>query len=80
MGETILVPVLVVLVIGGMGSVRGAFLAALVIEIADTFGRVYLPNLFSLGFAPDVAASAGASVSAGLIFMIMLSVLLTRRV
>ncbi len=80
MGETILVPVLVVLVIGGMGSVRGAFLAALVIGIADTFGRVYLPNLFSLGFAPDVAASAGASVSAELIFMIMLSVLLTRRV
>jgi branched-chain amino acid transport system permease protein len=43
MGEPILILALVVTVIGGIGSIRGAFIAALVIGIADTFGRVLLP-------------------------------------
>src|SRR4051812_45863887 len=43
MGEPILILALVVTVIGGIGSIRGAFVAALVIGIADTFGRVLLP-------------------------------------
>ena len=79
MGEAILVPVLVVLVIGGMGSVRGAFLAALAVGSADTFGRVYLPRLLRLAFEPDTAASAGASAASVLMFVLMLLVLLSRR-
>ncbi len=43
MGEPILVLALVVTVIGGIGSVRGAFVAALIIGVGDTFGRVLLP-------------------------------------
>lgn len=43
MGEPILILALVVIVIGGIGSVRGAFVAALIIGIGDTFGRVLLP-------------------------------------
>lgn len=44
MGEPILILALVVSVIGGIGSVRGAFVAALIIGIVDTFGRVLLPS------------------------------------
>ncbi|MBU0797969.1 MAG: branched-chain amino acid ABC transporter permease [Alphaproteobacteria bacterium] len=43
MGESILILTFVVVVIGGIGSVRGAFVAALLVGIADTFGRVLLP-------------------------------------
>jgi branched-chain amino acid transport system permease protein len=43
MGEPILILALVVTVIGGIGSIRGAFIAALMIGIVDTFGRVLLP-------------------------------------
>jgi branched-chain amino acid transport system permease protein len=43
MGEPILILAFVVIVIGGIGSVRGAFIAALLIGIADTFGRILLP-------------------------------------
>jgi branched-chain amino acid transport system permease protein len=43
MGEQILIVSLVVTVIGGLGSIRGAFLAALAVGIVDTFGRVLLP-------------------------------------
>jgi branched-chain amino acid transport system permease protein len=43
MGEPILILALVVTVIGGVGSIRGAFIAALTIGVVDTFGRVLLP-------------------------------------
>lgn len=43
MGEPILILALVVTVIGGIGSVRGAFVAALMVGLVDTFGRVLLP-------------------------------------
>ena len=43
MGEPILILALVVTVIGGIGSIRGAFVAALIVGLVDTFGRVLLP-------------------------------------
>jgi len=43
MGESILILTFVVIVIGGIGSIRGAFVAAMLIGFADTFGRVLLP-------------------------------------
>jgi branched-chain amino acid transport system permease protein len=43
MGESILILTFVVIVIGGIGSIRGAFIAALAVGLADTFGRVLLP-------------------------------------
>ena len=43
MGDYILILTLVVIVIGGIGSVRGAFIAALLVGVVDTFGRVLLP-------------------------------------
>ncbi|WP_430436534.1 branched-chain amino acid ABC transporter permease [Oceanibaculum nanhaiense] len=47
MGENILILAFVVIVIGGIGSVRGAFVAALLVGLADTFGRVLLPGALS---------------------------------
>jgi branched-chain amino acid transport system permease protein len=45
MDSDILIPAFIVIVIGGMGSLRGAFLGSLLIGIADTFGKAYLPSL-----------------------------------
>jgi len=47
MGEDILILAFVVIVVGGIGSVRGAFVAALLVGVADTFGRVLLPSAVS---------------------------------
>lgn len=43
MGEPVLILAFVVIVIGGIGSIKGAFLAALLVGLVDTFGRVLLP-------------------------------------
>src|SRR3974390_2144921 len=45
MDTEILIPALIVIVIGGMGSLRGAFVGSLLIGEADTFGKAYLPNM-----------------------------------
>ena len=79
MGETIMVPVLIVLVIGGMGSIRGAFIAALLVGLVDTFGRVYLPRLAAAILTPETAAAVGASGAALTVFVLMIGALLGRR-
>jgi branched-chain amino acid transport system permease protein len=57
MGDTVLVLALVVIVIGGVGSVRGAFIAALLVGLVDTFGRVLLPAaLADIGIYAMMAA------------------------
>jgi branched-chain amino acid transport system permease protein len=43
MGESMLILTFVVIVIGGIGSIRGAFISALLVGVIDTFGRVLLP-------------------------------------
>jgi len=45
MDAEILIPAFIVIVIGGLGSLRGAFVGSLLIGIADTFGKAYLPSL-----------------------------------
>lgn len=47
MGDTVLIACFVVVVIGGVGSIKGAFLGALLIGLADTFGKVFLPDFAS---------------------------------
>lgn len=47
MGESVLIICFVVVVIGGVGSIKGAFLGALLIGLADTFGRVFVPDFAS---------------------------------
>lgn len=75
MGENILIITFVVIVIGGIGSVKGAFIGALLVGVVDTLGRVLLPNLFRLFLDTAIADGVAASVGSMSIYILMASVL-----
>ncbi len=75
MGESILILAFVVIVIGGIGSVRGALLGALLVGLVDTAGRTVVPMLFEHTMGPDIAANAGPAVASILIYVLMAAVL-----
>lgn len=75
MGESILILAFVVIVIGGIGSIRGALLGALLVGVVDTAGRTLVPMLFERLMGPDAAASAGPAVASILIYVLMAGVL-----
>jgi branched-chain amino acid transport system permease protein len=78
MGEQILIRAFVVIVIGGIGSVRGAFIAAIVIGVIDTMGRSFLDVLL-LAFLPaNAAEAAGPALSSMLIYILMALILFFR--
>lgn len=78
MGEEILILVLVCIVIGGIGSVRGAFVGALLVGMVDTAGRAFLPVVLRELFSPAVASSAGPTLAAVSIYVLMAAVLVLR--
>lgn len=78
MGEQILILVLVCIVIGGIGSMRGAFVGALLVGFVDTAGRAFLPALLKLFFTPAVASSVGPTLAALSIYILMAVVLVFR--
>lgn len=78
MGNQVVILALVVIIIGGIGSIFGAFVAALGVGLIDTLGRAYLPDLLGALFSPDVAASAGPSLASILIYLTMTLVLIFR--
>lgn len=78
MGNQVVILALVVIIIGGIGSIFGAFVAALGVGLIDTLGRAYLPDLLSALFSPDVASSAGPSLASILIYLTMTLVLIFR--
>lgn len=78
MGEDILILVLVCIVIGGIGSIRGAFVGALLVGMVDTAGRAFLPMLLREVFSPAVAASVGPTLAAMAIYILMAGVLAFR--
>jgi branched-chain amino acid transport system permease protein len=78
MGENILILALVVIVIGGIGSVRGAFFAALLVGLIDTVGRAFLPEILRLGLSPAAASAAAPALSAMLIYLLMAIFLVVR--
>jgi len=75
MGESILILTFVVIVIGGIGSVRGALVGALLVGMVDTLGRVYLPDLLSVLFSSATADTLGASLSSMSVYILMAIVL-----
>lgn len=75
MGESILIQVFVVIVIGGIGSVRGALAGALLVGMVDTLGRALLPTLLSSLMSPAFAYGAGASIASMSIYILMALVL-----
>ena len=78
MGENILILAFVVIVIGGIGSIRGAFVGALLVGLVDTMGRALLPILFYTLFPPMVASNLGPSLSSIMIYVLMAGVLFFR--
>ena len=75
MGEQILILAFVVIVIGGIGSMRGAFLGALLVGGVDTAGRTLLPTALQWLWPGEAAANAGATVAPILIYLLMAAVL-----
>jgi branched-chain amino acid transport system permease protein len=78
MGEPILILTLVVIVTGGVGSIRGAFYGALIVGIVDTIGRAFLPVLLRELFERTVAQAAGPAIASMLIYLMMAGVLAVR--
>jgi branched-chain amino acid transport system permease protein len=78
MGENILILAFVVIIIGGIGSIRGAFVASLFVGLVDTVGRAFLPELFKLVMSPAAASAAAPAVSSMLIYLLMAVVLVLR--
>ncbi|MCW5730457.1 MAG: branched-chain amino acid ABC transporter permease [Alphaproteobacteria bacterium] len=78
MGENILILSFVVIVIGGIGSIRGAFVAALIVGMIDTVGRAFLPELLRLFLDRAAAATAAPAISSMLIYMLMAAILVLR--
>lgn len=78
MGEEVLLLAFVVVVIGGIGSVRGALIGALGIGLLDTLARAYLPALLRGVFSTPVADAVGPTLSSMLIYVAMAGVLLVR--
>ncbi len=78
MGNQIIITAFVVIVIGGVGSMKGAFIAALLIGLIDTFGRSYLDTIFKLFMSPVAAETSAPAVSAMLIYILMAVVLAVR--
>jgi branched-chain amino acid transport system permease protein len=78
MGENILILAFVVIVIGGIGSIRGALVGAVLVGLVDTIGRAFLPLLFGLFFQPRVASAAGPAIASVLAYLLMVAVLYFR--
>jgi branched-chain amino acid transport system permease protein len=78
MGDTILILAFVVIVIGGIGSIRGAFLAALLIGLTDTLGRSYSVDVLRLFMGPSAARTVGPAIASMLIYLLMALVLFFR--
>lgn len=78
MGEPVLITALVVIVIGGIGSVSGALYASLIVGVADTLGRAFLPTLLREVASRDVANAAGPALASMLIYLLMAVVLAVR--
>jgi branched-chain amino acid transport system permease protein len=78
MGESILILAFVVTVIGGIGSIRGAFIAALLVGFIDTLGRAYFPSILREVLGGQAASTAAPALSSMLIYILMAGILIAR--
>ena len=78
MGESILILTFVVIVIGGIGSIRGALIAALLVGLVDTLGRAFLPTMLRLVLPTATADGVGASLASMSVYILMAGILLWR--
>jgi branched-chain amino acid transport system permease protein len=78
MGENILILAFVITVIGGIGSIRGALVAAILVGFIDTLGRAFFPDLMRLVLTKEAAATAAPALSSMLIYLLMAIVLVVK--
>jgi branched-chain amino acid transport system permease protein len=78
MGENILILAFVVIVIGGIGSVRGALVGSLIVGVVDTIGRAFLPIAFGAFLPPQLASAAGPAIASVLVYLLMAAILYLR--
>jgi branched-chain amino acid transport system permease protein len=78
MGENILIAAFVVVTIGGIGSIRGAFVAALLVGLADTVGRAFVPDALHAFLSESASSSLGRALSSMMIYLVMAIVLIVR--
>lgn len=75
MGESILILAFVVIVVGGIGSVRGALVGSLLVGVVDTASRTLLPALLRQLASPEVASNLGPALASILIYVLMAAIL-----
>ncbi|MEM1396078.1 MAG: branched-chain amino acid ABC transporter permease [Pseudomonadota bacterium] len=78
MGEPVLILAFVVIVIGGIGSIRGAFIGALLVGLTDTLGGVFLPEFFKLFMESGTATQTGSALASMAVYILMSVVLILR--
>ncbi|WP_353473351.1 branched-chain amino acid ABC transporter permease [Salipiger sp. H15] len=75
MGEPVLILAFVVIVIGGIGSIEGALVGAILVGLTDTLGGIFLPQIFALFMEPAAATQTGAALASMAIYVLMAGVL-----
>ena len=78
MGDQILILCFVVIVIGGIGSIQGAFMGALIVALVDTLGRTFTTDVVKLVVDPSTATTIGPAIASMLIYLLMAVVLFVR--
>ena len=78
MGEPVLILAFVVIVIGGIGSVKGALIGSILVGLTDTLGGIFLPKLFGLFMDLASATNVGSSIASMSIYILMSIVLVWR--
>lgn len=78
MGNEIIILAFVVIIVGGIGSIKGAFIAAMVVGLIDTMGRSFLDDIFKLFMSSNAAETSAPAVSAMLIYILMAVILAFR--
>lgn len=78
MGESVLILAFVVIIIGGIGSIRGALVGALIVGTVDTLGRALLPTLLRALLPADAASTLGPALASILIYLLMAVILFVR--
>ena len=78
MGEPVLILAFVVIVIGGIGSIKGAFIGAILVGLTETLGGLFLPRLFEIFTDSSTAASAGSALASMAIYILMAIILIIK--
>lgn len=75
MGEEMLIFAFVVIVIGGIGSIRGALVASVIVGVFETVGRSILPFLMQQVLSAEAAQTAGPALASMLVYILMAVIL-----